>query len=69
MIDPELTFFLLLAMITAIGFLDKRVMMLTGVMWICGALFIWYDLYNFMFYIGIGTGLYFILNGAMEWMN
>jgi len=68
MSDPELMFLFMLAILTAVSFLDKRVMFLGGMLWICGSLFVWYDLYSFMFYIGIGAGLYFLLNGAMEYV-
>ncbi len=64
----SIMFIVMLVLLTAVSFLDKRVMFLGGMLWMCGSLFVWYDLYSFMFYIGIGAGLYFLLNGAMEYV-
>jgi hypothetical protein len=64
----QIMFIVMLVLLTAVSFLDKRVMFLGGMLWMCGSLFVWYDLYSFMFYIGIGAGLYFLLNGAMEYV-
>ena len=56
----------ILALLTAISYMEPRLKAIAGMGWIAAGLFVFYDFHLAFLFLSVVTGLYLLLTGVME---